>query len=103
MREADVEEIVDGLAALASRHGVSVVGGCCGTTPAHVAAMRRRAMAQDFSWGRAAGEYMRGYTSMLRREPIELTGTLFGSTATNVFPRRWTMARNTCLVRTPLS
>jgi thiamine-monophosphate kinase len=27
MREADVEEIVDGLAALASRHGVSVVGG----------------------------------------------------------------------------
>jgi thiamine-monophosphate kinase len=27
IREADVEEIVDGLAALASRHGVSVVGG----------------------------------------------------------------------------
>lgn len=27
MREADVEEIADGLAALASRHGVSVVGG----------------------------------------------------------------------------
>src|SRR5687768_14773194 len=27
MREADVEEIVDGLAALAGRYGVSVVGG----------------------------------------------------------------------------
>jgi starch synthase len=35
--------------------------------PAHLAAMRRAGMARDFSWTRAAGEYVRLYADAVQR------------------------------------
>ncbi|QYX79574.1 homocysteine S-methyltransferase family protein [Streptomyces akebiae] len=36
------EEFADLMAERADRYGLSLVGGCCGSTPAHVAALRKR-------------------------------------------------------------
>ncbi|MEU3899434.1 homocysteine S-methyltransferase family protein [Streptomyces sp. NPDC045251] len=36
------EEFADAMAERADRYGLSLVGGCCGSTPAHVAALRKR-------------------------------------------------------------
>ncbi len=36
------EEIADVLGQFVERYGVSIVGGCCGTTPAHIRAIRER-------------------------------------------------------------
>src|SRR5205814_6156663 len=37
------EPLADVLAEFVERYGVSIIGGCCGTTPAHIEAMAERA------------------------------------------------------------
>src|SRR5437763_9689283 len=36
------EPLAEGLGEFVERYGVSIVGGCCGTTPAHIAAIAER-------------------------------------------------------------
>src|SRR3954464_537034 len=49
------EQISKGLGEFVDRHGVSIVGGCCGTTPDHIRAIRERCAGATPSTRPAAG------------------------------------------------
>ncbi|HEY9054260.1 MAG TPA: homocysteine S-methyltransferase family protein, partial [Rectinemataceae bacterium] len=62
------EIFADKVAELARRHGLAVVGGCCGTTPAHIAALNARLF--DRPRARERGSARPALASLYRAQPI---------------------------------